>query len=90
MRARQAVRQRRWRSPGCAIAMTPVTPIIGARKIEQLKDNLERLEVQLSTDQLERLNEVSKIDMGFPHNFFDEEMVQAFAFVGLKEAIDAA
>jgi aryl-alcohol dehydrogenase-like predicted oxidoreductase len=33
---------------------TPVIPIVGARKIEQLKDNLESLEVQLSTDQLER------------------------------------
>ncbi len=69
---------------------TPVIPIVGARKIAQLKDNLASFEVQLSTDQLARLNEVSKIEMGFPHNFFDKEMVQAFAFGGLKDAIDAA
>src|SRR4029077_1220145 len=69
---------------------TPVIPIIGARKIEQLKDNISSLEVQLSTDQLSRLNEVSKIEMGFPHDFFDREMVRAVAFGGLKDAIDVA
>ena len=67
---------------------TPVIPIIGARKIEQLKDNISSLEVQLSTDQLVRLNEVSKIEMGFPHDFFDREMVRAVAFGGMKDAID--
>jgi aryl-alcohol dehydrogenase-like predicted oxidoreductase len=69
---------------------TPVIPIIGARKIEQLKDNISSLEVQLSTDQLARLNEVSKIEMGFPHDFFDREMVRAVAFGGMKDAIDVA
>ena len=67
---------------------TPVIPIIGARKIEQLKDNISSLEVRLSTDQLARLNEVSKIEMGFPHDFFDREMVRAVAFGGMKDAID--
>lgn len=65
-------------------------PIVGARKLEQLKDNLASLEVQLGADQLVRLNEVSRIEMGFPHSFFDKEMVQAFAFGGLKDAIDVA
>lgn len=67
---------------------TPVIPIVGARKMEQLRDNLASLEVQLSADQLARLHEVSKIDMGFPQTFFDKEMVRAFAFGGLKDAID--
>ena len=46
-----------------------VIPIIGARKLNQLKDNLGFLDVQLSEEQLLRLNEVSKIKMGFPHDF---------------------
>ena len=68
--------------------VAPVIPIIGARKIEQLKDNLASLEVMLSADQLARLERVSKIEMGFPHNFFNKELVQAFAFGGMKDLID--
>jgi len=67
---------------------TPVIPIIGARKIEQLKDNISSLEVQLSTDQLVRLNEVSKIEMGSPRDYFDREMVREVALGGMKDAID--
>lgn len=44
-------------------------PIIGARKIDQLKDNLSSVNIELSASQLERLNEASKIDPGFPYDF---------------------
>lgn len=67
----------------------PVTPIIGARKIEQLKDNLASLELKLTADQRERLDMVSRIQMGFPHDFLNKELVQAFSFGGLKNLIDA-
>jgi len=46
-------------------------PILGARTVEQLKDNLAVLEWQLSDQQLKQLDEVSQIDMGFPHGFLD-------------------
>lgn len=68
----------------------PVTPIIGARKIEQLKDNLASLDLKLTADQQERLDTVSRIPMGFPHDFLNKELVQAFSFGGLKNLIDAA
>jgi aryl-alcohol dehydrogenase-like predicted oxidoreductase len=67
----------------------PVTPIIGARKIEQLKDNLASLELKLTADQQKRLDTVSRIQMGFPHDFLNKELVQAFSFGGLKNSIDA-
>ena len=67
----------------------PVTPIIGARKIEQLKDNLSSLDLNLTADQRERLATVSRIHMGFPHDFLNKELVQAFSFGGLKNSIDA-
>ena len=67
----------------------PVTPIIGARKIEQLKDNLASLELKLTADQRKRLDMVSRIQMGFPHDFLNKELVQAFSFGGLKNSIDA-
>ena len=68
----------------------PVTPIIGARKIEQLKDNLASLDLNLTADQRERLATVSRIQMGFPHDFLNKELVQAFSFGGLKNSIDAS
>lgn len=42
-------------------------PIIGARTSEQLKENLGALEVELTPSQVARLDEVSAIDLGFPH-----------------------
>lgn len=42
-------------------------PIVGARTIDQLQDNLGSLEVELDADQLARLDSVSAIDLGFPH-----------------------
>jgi hypothetical protein len=52
----------------------PVTPIIGARKIEQLKDNLSSLDLNLTAEQRERLATVSRIHMGFPHDFLNKEL----------------
>jgi aryl-alcohol dehydrogenase-like predicted oxidoreductase len=44
-----------------------VIPILGARSEKQLKDNLDAMEWTLSEDQYKRLDEVSAIDLGFPH-----------------------
>jgi aryl-alcohol dehydrogenase-like predicted oxidoreductase len=44
-------------------------PILGARTLDQLADNLAILEWELTEEQLNSLDEVSKIEMGFPHNF---------------------
>lgn len=50
-----------------------VIPIIGARKLDQLKDNLSSVQYKLDASQLQRLNEVSKIDIGFPYDFIADE-----------------
>ncbi|NAZ84697.1 aldo/keto reductase [Kineococcus indalonis] len=42
-------------------------PVVGARTIAQLQENLGALEVDLSAGQVARLDEVSAIDLGFPH-----------------------
>jgi len=50
------------------LAKTPVTsPIVGARTRAQLEDNLGALEIELSPDQLTRLDDASAIELGFPH-----------------------
>lgn len=41
--------------------------IIGPRTLKQLDDNLATLDLQLTTDQIRKLNEVSQISLGSPH-----------------------
>jgi aryl-alcohol dehydrogenase-like predicted oxidoreductase len=67
----------------------PVIPIIGARKLAQVKDNLACVEVNLSPALIKRLNEVSRIEMGFPHDFFTMDMVRALSSGGMRDQIDA-
>ncbi|KAH9931474.1 aryl-alcohol dehydrogenase [Fomitopsis serialis] len=43
-----------------------VFPIIGGRKIEQLKDNVEALELALSPEQIAHIESVAPFDPGFP------------------------
>jgi len=47
----------------------PVIPIVGARRVSQLEDNLASLELQLTREQLSALDAASAIEMGFPHDF---------------------
>jgi diketogulonate reductase-like aldo/keto reductase len=47
-------------------------PIVGARTEVQVKDNLGCLDFELTTDQLKRLDDKSKIQLGFPHDFMSE------------------
>ena len=49
-------------------------PIIGARKLSHLKDNLGALDFALSQEQLDRLNHISGFAMPFPHNFINLDM----------------
>jgi aryl-alcohol dehydrogenase-like predicted oxidoreductase len=46
-----------------------IIPIVGSRTPAQFKDNLGSLELQLSAADLDRLDEVSRIELGFPHDF---------------------
>jgi aryl-alcohol dehydrogenase-like predicted oxidoreductase len=66
----------------------PVIPIIGARKLAQVKDNLACVEVKLVPALVERLNEVSRIEMGFPHDFFAADRVRSRSFGGMWDQID--
>lgn len=54
--------------------------IIGARTMEQLDDNLGALDVKLSAEQVQKLDEASNPKLNFPHDFL--ERVQAFAYNG--------
>lgn len=46
-----------------------VIPLVGARKVSQIEDCLKAATVTLGADQLARLDEVSRVDLGFPGHF---------------------
>lgn len=57
-----------------------VIPIIGAKTEAQLKDNLGCLDFSLSDEHLARLDKISYIPKGFPHDFLEGEGVQKILF----------
>jgi aryl-alcohol dehydrogenase-like predicted oxidoreductase len=65
----------------------PVIPIIGARKLSQFQDNLASFDLTLSVDQLKTLDEASRIELGFPHHFYEREGVRAICYGGLRDQI---
>jgi aryl-alcohol dehydrogenase-like predicted oxidoreductase len=58
----------------------PVIPIIGARKVAQLQDNLASLELDLSAEQVKSLDAASSIEAGFPHYLYNAQMTRALAY----------
>lgn len=53
-----------------------ISPILGARTIGHLEDNLQCLDFVLSPEHMAHLDEVSKIELGFPHDFLSSDMVK--------------
>lgn len=45
---------------------TNVFPIIGGRKVEHLKDNLEALDISLSAEQIKFIEDANPFNPGFP------------------------
>jgi aryl-alcohol dehydrogenase-like predicted oxidoreductase len=64
-----------------------VIPIIGARKLSQLQDNLASFDLVLSAGQLKTLDESSRIELGFPHDLYAKDMVRSLVYGGLRDQI---
>lgn len=62
-------------------------PIVGATRIDQLQENLRSLDLTLSSDDLQKLDAASAIDLGFPGKFFREEGVRQNNFGGFYDRI---
>ncbi|HKE16962.1 MAG TPA: aldo/keto reductase, partial [Kofleriaceae bacterium] len=52
-------------------------PILGARTLAQLEDNMGALDVRLSDEQRARLDQASRIELGFPHDFLALPLTRA-------------
>jgi aryl-alcohol dehydrogenase-like predicted oxidoreductase len=68
----------------------PIIPIVGARRVSQLEDNLRSLQLELTAEQRSALDQASAIEMGFPHDFYQKEVVQTVVYGGLRDKILAA
>jgi diketogulonate reductase-like aldo/keto reductase len=55
-------------------------PLIGARTLSQLEDNLGALEVELPDDAYARLDQASKVTLGFPHDVLARPSTMAAVF----------
>ena len=64
-----------------------VIPIVGARKLAQFEDNLASLDLRLEDAQLQLLNEASRIELGFPYDFYRHDMVRSIVYGGLRDRI---
>ncbi|QBD75231.1 aldo/keto reductase [Ktedonosporobacter rubrisoli] len=62
-------------------------PIVSARKNSQLQDNLACLDITLSAEQLKRLDEVSRIELGFPLDFL--ATAQSLVYGNTFDSIDS-
>lgn len=63
-----------------ARAQPGVIPIIGSRKASQIEDSLGCLDFELSEAHLSRLDEVSRIELGFPHDFLGQDYIQDIVY----------
>lgn len=62
-------------------------PILGVRTLAQLEDNLGCIDLRLSDEQTARLDEISKVPLGFPHDFLARS--QTVTYGGFADRIDA-
>jgi aryl-alcohol dehydrogenase-like predicted oxidoreductase len=65
----------------------PVIPIIGARKLSQLHDNLASFDLRLSSEQLRTLDKASRIELGFPNKIYTREFTRTILYGGMRDRI---
>jgi aryl-alcohol dehydrogenase-like predicted oxidoreductase len=63
-------------------------PIVGARKVEQISDTLGACAVRLSDEQRAKLDEISKVSLGFPHDFLASSPVRDMVRGELRGRVD--
>lgn len=63
-------------------------PVVGATKVSQLEDNLKTVDVKLGPEHIQKLNEASAIDFGFPGDFFNEDAVKMNTFGGFYDKVE--
>jgi aryl-alcohol dehydrogenase-like predicted oxidoreductase len=63
-------------------------PILGATKVSQLEDNLASVNVELTASHCEQLDELSGIELGFPHDFLNLDDVKQVIYGNTLAKLD--
>ncbi len=63
-------------------------PIVGARKTKQIQDSLKALDITIPEKHMEALNKVSKVRLGFPHEFLNSPGVKSVSFGDAYDRLD--
>ena len=64
-----------------------IIPIVGARKEGQIRDSLGCLDVELTATELSRLDDVSRVDLGFPHEFLSSDQIRTIVYGDFHDRI---
>lgn len=65
-----------------------IIPILGARRVGQIRDNLGCLDFTLTNDEMRQLTAASPIDLGFPHTFLKSPHLQELMYSGTRSLLD--
>jgi aryl-alcohol dehydrogenase-like predicted oxidoreductase len=65
-----------------------IIPIVGVTSVKQMEDVLRSPGVRLDDEARERLERVSAIELGFPHEFLTSPMIREIVFGGTFDAIE--
>lgn len=65
-----------------------IIPILGAKKLAYLVDTLGALEFELEEEHMNRLNEVSAVEMGFPTRFLTRPLIRGLLFANAQDEVD--
>jgi aryl-alcohol dehydrogenase-like predicted oxidoreductase len=57
-----------------------IIPVVGARSLKHIQDNLACVEFELAPEELDRLSAASPIDLGFPRTFLESDHVRGLLF----------
>ncbi len=77
-----------WVRQQAAPRHAPIIPLLGATTVAQLQDNLGALSVTLAPEHRARLDAVSALELGFPHDFLAGASVRDLVFAGTYDQID--
>ncbi len=65
-----------------------VIPMLGARTLAQVQNNLGCLDVELPDAAAAKLDEVSRIALGFPHDFTAQESIRGIVYGSRRDRLD--
>jgi aryl-alcohol dehydrogenase-like predicted oxidoreductase len=66
-----------------------ILPILGARTVDQLEDNLASLDISLNDKQMDRLISISAVPLGFPHEFLGSDMIKRIVYADTYDQISS-